>query len=78
MRDYKGVFIMIKKAVDKLFNKDNEEIEDVSTDEVVLKALCAYRDNLIMSNPVVGDDMVELMLITKAIRNHINKPIKIS
>lgn len=34
----------------KIFNKDGKEIKTITADEVELEALCAYRDNLIVSD----------------------------
>jgi glutamate mutase epsilon subunit len=64
---------MFAKIVAKVFNKDNEEIAEVSTDEVVLKALCAYRDNLVMSDKSNFDQInPELILIGQAINDIVN------
>jgi hypothetical protein len=56
---------MFKNLISKVFNKEsNIENVIVSDDEVTLKALCAYRDNLIVSPMCVWD---ELELVEAAI-----------
>jgi hypothetical protein len=54
--DYKGE-LMFKNLISKVFNKENNQNETVLNDEVTLKALCAYRDNLILSPVCIWDEV---------------------
>lgn len=38
------------KIIAKMFNKDRHEIGSLTSDEVVIEALCAYRDDILLSD----------------------------
>jgi hypothetical protein len=61
---------MFKNIVAKLRNEESKKIEMISKDEVVLKALCAYRDVQIMSD---DSNLEELCLIGLAIDDIVQK-----
>lgn len=48
---------MFKKLFAKKINKENEEIS-FPTDQVTLKALCAYKESLVMAEEIDFDELV--------------------
>lgn len=64
---------MFKNVVAKVFNT-KEEVKDYSKDEIILEALCAYRDKVIMSE---NHDFNKLVKIQEAIDEIVlNMPVK--
>jgi hypothetical protein len=48
---------MFKNLISKVFNNESDENVNVLNDEVTLKALCAYRDGLVVSDGCVWDEL---------------------
>jgi hypothetical protein len=49
--------LMFKNLISKVFNNESDENVNVLNDEVTLKALCAYRDSLVVSDGCVWDEL---------------------
>ena len=65
---------MIKNLVAKVFNPETEKIVKVSIDDVTLRALCAYRDELVMQDNYDSAEVnSELELVSKAIFDIVDK-----
>ena len=65
----------MNKIIAKVVGRKNNKVEEISTNEVVLDALCAYRDELIKSGkynkPVVAAKLTILYKEIDSIANQI-------
>lgn len=71
---------MFKSNIAKIFNKsgkNRDEVVTITTENVVLEALCAYRDQLIMSDENNLETAAKLSLVHLAIEDTwLNTPVK--
>ena len=69
---------MFKNIAAKIFNNDGNEVGELETSGVVIEALCAYRDQLIMSEENLSLETQSKLVIIRMVIDDVlsNRPVK--